>query len=75
MLVAVCMFSLGAVSAVDSQVLVNQDGVWAYAMILSGLFLLYLVMRYGPLKFRRDLYNNFGIGDWPLPLVWVFVAM
>lgn len=69
------MFSLGVVSAIDPQVLVNQDSVWAYAMILAGVFLLFLVFRYGPLNFRRDLYNNFGIGDWPLPLVWVFIVM
>ncbi len=75
MLVGVAMFSLGVASAVDTKVLVNQDSVWAYAMILSGVFLLFLVMRYGPLKFRRNLYNNYGIGDWPLPIIWVIIVV
>ena len=69
------MFLLGTASAVDATILVNQDAVWAYAMILSGCFLLFLVLRYGVLKFRKKLYNDFGIGDWPLPLVWVFVVV
>ena len=69
------MFLLGTASAVDATILVNQDAVWAYAMILSGCFLLFLVLRYGVLKFRSTLYNNYGIGDWRLPLVWVFVVV
>jgi hypothetical protein len=69
------MFLLGTASAVDATILVNQDSVWAYAMILSGCFLLFLVLRYGVLKFRRKLYNEYGINDWPLPLVWAFVVV
>ena len=69
------MFLLGTASAVDATILVNQDSVWAYAMILSGCFLLFLVLRYGVLKFRRKLYNDYGINDWPLPLVWAFVVV
>jgi len=34
-LVGVVMFSIGLASAFDVNILVNQDGVWAYAMILS----------------------------------------
>ena len=75
MLVTVCMFLLGSASAIDNKVLVNQDSVWTYAYILSGCFLLVLVMAYGPLKFRKDLYLNFGIGDWPLPIIWVFAVV
>lgn len=69
------MFLLGTASAVDPIILVNQDSVWAYAMILSGCFLLFLVLRYGVLKFRKRLYNNYGVNDWPLPLVWAFVVV
>ena len=69
------MFLLGTASAVDATILVNQDAVWAYAMILSGCFLLFLVWRYGVLKFRKNLYLDYGIGDWRLPLVWAFVVM
>lgn len=69
------MFLVGTASALDSSVLVNQDTVWGYALILSGCFMLFMVIRYGPLKFRRDLFTNYGIGDWPLPIVWVFVIV
>ena len=69
------MFLLGTASAVDATILVNQDAVWAYAMILSGCFLLFLVLRYGVIKFRKTLYNNYGIGDWKLPWVWAFVVV
>ena len=73
--VAIAMFFMGLMSAMDSQILVNQDSVWAYAMILSGCLFIYLVVRYGILRFRRTLYINFGIGDWPLPYVWVVVIL
>lgn len=69
------MFLVGMISALDPKVLVNQDSVWAYAMILSGSFLLFMVARYNPLKFRKNLYNNYGIGDWPLPIVWVGIVV
>lgn len=74
-MVALVMFLLGTASALDTNVLVNQDSVWAYALVLSGCFMLLIVLRYGPLKFRRDLFTDYGIGDWPLPLVWVFVVV
>lgn len=74
-IVSTIMFLLGTGSALDVQVLVNQDTVWAYSLIVSGLFLLFMAIRYGPIKFRRDLYTNFGIGDWPLPMVWILVIV
>ena len=74
-LVGIGMFLLGTASATDANVLVNQDGVWAYALILSGCMMVFVVLRHGVLKFRRDLYNDYGIGDWPLPLLWVFIIV
>ena len=74
-IVVLCMFLLGTASATDADVLVNQDSVWAYALILSGCFMLLMVLRYGPLKFRKDLFLNYGIGDWPLPVIWVFAVV
>ena len=58
MLVGVFMFSVGLASAMDLDVLVNQDGVWAYGMIISGCILVFLVWRYGILRFRKKLYNE-----------------
>lgn len=74
-LVGVVMFCIGLASALDINILVNQDTVWAYAMILSGCLLIFMVLRYGPLRFRKTLFNEYGIGDWPLPLVWIFVVL
>ena len=94
--VGLLSFTIGLASALDVNIFVNQDAVWAHALILSGCFLIFLVARYGALKFRRVIYNEvqiiiskvlfivlllngvslqYGIGDWPLPYLWVFVAM
>lgn len=74
-MVSIFMFLLGTASALDSSVLVNQDTVWGYALIISGCFMIFMVLRYGPLKFRKDLFTDYGIGDWPLPVVWVLVIV
>lgn len=58
MLVGTTMFLVGVASAVDMTVLVNQDSVWGYALILNGTILVFLVLRYGILAFRRNLYNK-----------------
>ena len=73
--VSIGMFLLGTASATNIKVLVNQDSVWAYAAILSGCLLTFMVLRYGVLSFREKLYNKYGLGDWPLPLIWVFLIM
>ena len=49
---------LGVGSALSSTVFVNQDAVWAQAQIVSGCLLIFMVVRYGILRFRRNLYNN-----------------
>ena len=49
---------LGVGSALNSDMFANQDAVWGQALIVSGCFLLFMVIRYGVLKFRRDLYNE-----------------
>ena len=74
-LVVVILFLLGCGSALDSNILVNQDTVWSYALVLSGCFMIFIVLRYGVMRFRRKLYNEFGIGDWPLPIIWVFLVV
>ena len=74
-LIGSTLFLLGVASAIDNTILVNQDMVWAYAQIMSSCLLLFVVFRYGVLKFRQNLYNDYGIGDWPLPWAWVFVVV
>lgn len=72
-LVGISMFLLGTASALNPNVLVNQDNVWAYALVLSGCLMIFVVIRHGVVRFRRELYNNYGIGDWPLPWLWVII--
>ena len=74
-IVGISMFLLGMASALDANVLVNQDSVWAYALVLSGCMMVFVVLRHGVLRFRREVFNNFGIGDWPLPILWVVIIV
>ena len=59
--VGLLSFTIGLASALDVNIFVNQDAVWAHALILSGCFLIFLVARYGALKFRRVIYNEVQI--------------
>ena len=56
--VGLLSFSIGLGSALNVDIFVNQDAVWAHALIIGGCFLFFLVFRYGVLKFRRVLYNE-----------------
>ena len=65
-------FLLGLPSALNMNVLDNQDWVWGVALILSGLFFALAVGRYGAQKFRDETLNHehsdIRIGSW-----WDFV--
>ena len=56
-LVTVSISLVGVASAVDLEVLVNQDSVWGYAMILCGCLLVFLVLRLNPFTFRKKFYE------------------
>ena len=47
-----------------------QDFVWGFALVLTGLTLQAVVIRYGVTTFRAIVVNDFGIDDWKLPKVW-----
>nr|CAH8828525.1 unnamed protein product [Trichobilharzia regenti] len=64
--------SVGLLSALNIKVLTNQDDVWGFGLLVSGILMATLVIKYGPMKYRRHIVNEFGIGDWNLPKVWVF---
>lgn len=51
-------FNIGLASALSNEVFANQDAVWSQGLIVSGCLLIFLVVRYGILKFRRDVVNN-----------------
>ncbi|KAH8853654.1 sodium-dependent transporter [Schistosoma japonicum] len=63
----------GMPSAISINVLTNQDNVWGFALMLSGLAMAGLILIYGPMKYRRIIVNDFGIDDWKLPIAWVFM--
>ncbi|KAM3188501.1 hypothetical protein ACTXT7_000055 [Hymenolepis weldensis] len=66
-------FLVGVPSALSIDILSNQDFVWGFALILSGLCFCILVISYNPFKFRKVIVNDFGINDWNLPYFFVFI--
>ncbi|MGB5894162.1 MAG: sodium-dependent transporter [Ignavibacteriaceae bacterium] len=61
-------FILGMPSALNLNVLANQDWVWGVGLILSGAFIAFAVKQYGIDKFRTEIINGYGsdikIGKW-----------
>jgi NSS family neurotransmitter:Na+ symporter len=60
-------FLLGLPSALNLDVLGNQDFVWGVALMISGAFIAYLVWRYGTERLRSEIATP---GDWQLPRLW-----
>ncbi|XP_070534344.1 uncharacterized sodium-dependent transporter HI_0736-like [Ptychodera flava] len=73
LVVVVFVFGFGSISALDMSFLINQDFVWSFALIISGVMFQYLVLRYGTSLFRAKLINEYSIDDWYLPKVWEWV--
>jgi neurotransmitter:Na+ symporter, NSS family len=67
-LVAAAGFIFGLPSAIDMSFLANQDWVWGVGLILSGAFISFAIIRFGPDKFRTEIINGYGsdvkIGKW-----------
>ncbi|GAB5521749.1 MAG: sodium-dependent transporter [Rhodothermales bacterium] len=55
-------FVLGIPSAINLNFLGNQDFVWGVALMISGGFVAFAVMRYGVSAFRQEELTNEG--DW-----------
>jgi NSS family neurotransmitter:Na+ symporter len=75
-IVGIAGFLLGAPSALNQQIFLNQDFVWSVGLMVSGLFYAIAVLRYGVTKFRTELVNTefsdlrFGRWwDWAIRLV------
>ena len=60
-------FLVGLPSALNLDVLGNQDFVWGVALMLSGAFIAFLVWRYGTRRLHAEIATP---ADWPLPRVW-----
>lgn len=67
-LVACSGFLLGIPSAINMTFFENQDWVWGVGLMLSGFFVAFAVMKFGPSKFRIELVNAEGndlnVGKW-----------
>jgi NSS family neurotransmitter:Na+ symporter len=60
-------FLVGVPSALDLDVLGNQDFVWGVALMVSGAFIASLVSLYGPDRLSREVATD---ADWALPRIW-----
>ncbi len=62
-------FLLGIPSALNLTVLGNQDFVWGVALMISGAFVAFAVIRYGTRRFRHDCVDG-SPGDWSAGRTW-----
>ncbi|XP_064652336.1 uncharacterized sodium-dependent transporter HI_0736-like isoform X2 [Lineus longissimus] len=72
----VLVFAMGLGSAISLEFLTNQDFVWAFALVVSGILFLAMVIKYGVSKYRREAFNDYSDNDWHLPKIWeVFILV
>ncbi len=65
-------FLFGLPSAINLDIFANQDFVWGIGLMVSGGFMSFAVIRFGPDKFRDQLINVTG-SKWKLGYWWIFV--
>ncbi|MEX0639036.1 MAG: sodium-dependent transporter, partial [Balneolaceae bacterium] len=72
--IGVCLagFIFGLPSAINLDFFANQDFVWGVGLMVSGAFMSFAVIKFGPEKFRTELVNTeeakSTLGRW-----WVFI--
>ncbi|HMB98639.1 MAG TPA: sodium-dependent transporter [Balneolaceae bacterium] len=72
--IGVCIagFVFGLPSAISLDIFANQDFVWGVGLMVSGAFISFAVIRFGPDRFRSELVNTkerrITLGSW-----WSFV--
>ncbi len=73
MIVGVAAFVLGVPSAWKLGFFQNQDWVWGLGLMVSGLFISLVVIKYGADKFRDELINTPEqrrmVGRWFIPVI------
>lgn len=68
--IGVCIagFAFGMPSAISTDILANQDFVWGVGLLVSGAFMSFAIIKYGPDKFRNEVVNNeerkYTLGKW-----------
>lgn len=66
-------YLLGIPSAMNLNILSNQDFVWGVALMISGAFVAYIVIRNGVDKMRDEHLSGHD-GDWTVSKAWVFIV-
>ncbi len=68
MIVVSIIYFLGIPSAINLNILTNQDYVWGNALVLSGFFIAFTIIKYGSSEFRLNHINSYkndwNIGSW-----------
>lgn len=62
-----CCIVFGIPSAISLDFFSNQDWVWGIGLLVSGIFISFLVIRYGPSKFKKDFIDgssDYVVADW-----------
>jgi NSS family neurotransmitter:Na+ symporter len=70
-ILGVCIigFTLGIPSAINLEFFANQDFVWGVALMISGAFIAFAVIRQGASRFRTESIDN-QPGDWNAGPLW-----
>ncbi|KAK3590468.1 hypothetical protein CHS0354_000334 [Potamilus streckersoni] len=70
---AVLTFLVGLMSALNIDILTNQDFVWAFALLINGLMFQLMVIRFGTGNFRKNVINEYSTDDWHLFKYWEWI--
>ena len=65
--VGIVAFLVGVPSALSGDVFGNQDFVWGVALMISGAFIAFAVLKHGAAKLRQEVATT---DDWTLPPLW-----
>ena len=70
-ILGVCLvgFTLGVPSAINLDFFANQDFVWGVALMISGAFVAFAVIRHGAARFREECIDN-QADDWSAGRLW-----
>ncbi len=73
-------FTSGGDTAPVTAFLDNQDTVWGTGLLISGLFITFLVWKFGVKKFRKEIingnkWNDIKIGVWFDVLLYIFFPL
>ncbi len=70
-ILGICLtgFALGIPSAINLEFFANQDFVWGVALMISGAFIAFAVIRHGARKFREEAIDH-QEDDWNAGPLW-----